>query len=454
MKYISTRGGTPALSFMDAVMTGLAPDGGLLIPESVPSIADRLDDFKDLSFVNLAKQILPLYIADISGEEISRLVDSAYSSFDCPEIVSLVPVDDVHILELFHGPTLAFKDIALQLLGRVFEYILNDRKGYLNLLAATSGDTGSAAIAGVKGLSNIDVFVMYPKGRISELQELQMITVLEPNVHCLAVEGSFDDCQNIMKNLFSDLDFKEQYHLGAVNSVNWARVLAQIVYYGFASLYEPSNGPKNFVIPTGNFGNIFAGFLAKKMGFPIEKLIISTNENDILARFFNTGEYSRGKVHFTASPAMDIQVPSNFERFLYYSMDGDTERLRAFIGKFMQSGTAIMDDYHSKDILATSIDDRETISTINRIYAENGYIADPHTAVGLAAAEHFKTTGMKICLATAHPAKFPEVVDKAIREKTTTHERLFGLENLKSRTVTIKAEEAVVADYIMKLGHQ
>ena len=442
------------MGFMEAVMTGLAPDGGLLIPESVPSIAGRIDDFKDLSFVNLAKQVLPFYIADISSEKISQLVDSAYSSFDYPEIVSLVPVDDVHILELFHGPTLAFKDIALQLLGRVFEYILNDRKGYLNLLAATSGDTGSAAIAGVKGLSNIDIFVMYPKGRISKLQELQMTTVTEPNVHCLAVEGSFDDCQNIMKNLFGDLDFKEQYHLGAVNSVNWARVLAQVVYYGFASLQGQNKAPRSFVIPTGNFGNIFAGFLAKQMGFPIDKLIISTNENDILARFFNTGQYSRGAVHFTSSPAMDIQVPSNFERFLYYSMDGDTKRLRAFIGEFMQSGMAVMDDYQSKDILATSIDDRETFSTINRIYAKNGYIADPHTAVGLAAAEQFKMIGNKICLATAHPSKFPEVVDKAIGRKTATHKRLIGLENLKSRTVTIKAKERVVADYIRKFGHQ
>tara|TARA_A100001037_G_scaffold306298_1_gene350513 strand:+ start:4539 stop:5870 length:1332 start_codon:yes stop_codon:yes gene_type:complete len=438
------------MGFKQAVMTGLAPDGGLLIPETIPSVStQKLKAWESKSFIELAKEILSLYIDDIPPVQLKQLVDEAYAAFDIPEVIAMTSVEELQVLELFHGPTLAFKDIALQFLGRLFQHILEVEKGHLNILAATSGDTGSAAIAGVSGLSNIDIFVMYPKGKISNLQELQMTAAPAENVHCLAVQGSFDDCQNIMKSLFGDIGFKERYHLGAVNSVNWARILAQIVYYAFASLKFNGSNPPSFVIPTGNFGNIFAGIIAKKMGFPIDKLILATNENDILARFFNSGRYSRGQVHYTLSPAMDIQVASNFERFLYYAMGSDSERLCRFMENFAKEGTATMDSYETGTILATSITNNETRTAMRAVYKNNGYVADPHTAVGLSAAGRFSVIGQKICLSTAHPAKFPETVDSVLGENLVSHERLNKLKGLESRSITVNADQDLIAKYIV-----
>lgn len=283
MRYISTRGKTPPLSFQDAVLTGLAPDGGLLLPEHIPDVSAQLEGWRSLSFVELAKQVVVLFADDIEPAVIGRMVDEAYASFDIEETVAFTQLGELQVLELFHGPTLAFKDVALQLLGKLFEHILGVRNQHLNIVGATSGDTGSAAIAGVRGQDNVDIFIMFPTGRVSPLQELQMTSIPDANVHCLSVNGSFDDCQNLMKTLFADLAFKERYHLGAVNSVNWARVLAQVVYYAYASLHFSK--PVSFCVPTGNFGNIFAGYLAKRMGFPISRLLLATNDNDILARF-------------------------------------------------------------------------------------------------------------------------------------------------------------------------
>ncbi|MFM8354036.1 MAG: threonine synthase, partial [Gammaproteobacteria bacterium] len=318
MRYVSTRGQTPPMGFCDAVLTGLAPDGGLLLPETIPDVRDRLAHWRTLDYVGLARELIALYVDDIPRPVLDDLIIRAYATFDHPAVAPLVRVGDLHVLELFHGPTLAFKDVALQLLGRLFEYVLAERGEHLNILGATSGDTGSAAIAGVRGQRDIDIFIMYPEGRVSELQELQMTTVADANVHCLSVAGSFDDCQNLMKTLFGDLGFKRDYHLGAVNSVNWARVLAQVVYYAWASLQFPAGQPVRFAVPTGNFGNVFAGYVAKRMGLPVGQLLVATNENDILSVFFNTGVYARGPVRFTITPAMDIQVASNFERYLYF----------------------------------------------------------------------------------------------------------------------------------------
>ncbi|MCZ6616962.1 MAG: threonine synthase, partial [Gammaproteobacteria bacterium] len=255
------------------MLTGLAPDGGLLVPETIPDVTSRLASMRGLSFVELAREIVPLFVDDIPREDLDRLITDAYANFDHSEISPLTRVGNLTVMELFHGPTLAFKDVALQLLGRIFEYILGRENKHLNILVATSGDTGSAAIAGVRGFPEIDIFVMYPRGRVSHLQELQMTTVIDTNVHCLAVEGSFDDCQNLMKTIFGDLAFKEKYALGAANSVNWARVLAQIVYYAYASLKLGGERPVSFCVPTGNFGNVFAGYTAKRMGFPITRLL-------------------------------------------------------------------------------------------------------------------------------------------------------------------------------------
>ena len=448
MRYVSTRGETPSLSFTDAVITGLAPDGGLLIPAQIPSVAEHLEQWHGCSFVELAKGVIPLFVDDIPLPALERLIDEAYDCFDHDEVVPIVQVGDVAVLELFHGPTLAFKDIALQFLGQLFEHILTARKQHLNILGATSGDTGSAAIAGVRGLPDIDIFIMYPSGRVSALQELQMTTVLDANVHCLAVEGSFDDCQTLMKNLFNDLDFKQQYCLGAINSVNWARVLAQIVYYGYASLRCAGDAPASFVVPTGNFGNVFAGYLAKRMGFPIDKLVVATNENAILTEFFNTGTYRRGEVRYTTSPAMDIQVASNFERFLYYHLRGDVAAVRAFMAQFSETGSVTIDPPGDDDFLATAVDVADTSKTIKRVYEQWGYVADPHTAVGLAAAERFSVPGTKVCFATAHPAKFPETVDAAVGANLATHPRLQALSGMPSRSTAIDANVDAVADYI------
>jgi len=449
MRYVSTRGRTPPMPFQDAVVTGLAPDGGLLLPESVPDVRAHLDDWRELGFVDLAVALLPLFIDDIPADDLEALTRRAYSTFDDPEIVPLVRVGELEVLELFHGPTLAFKDVALQFLGRLFEYVLRRRGEHLNILAATSGDTGSAAIAGVRGIDEIDIFVMYPDGRVSELQELQMTTVVDDNVHCLAVDGSFDDCQTLMKTLFADLDFKGRFHLGAVNSVNWARVLAQIVYYAYASLERGAERPVTFCVPTGNFGNVFAGYLAKRMGFPIDRLVLATNENDILSKFFATGQYQRGDVRFTVTPAMDIQVASNFERYLYYLMDQDSDRLNAFMADFASSGRAALDTPPgTDDFHATAVDVQDTLATIRRVYREHGYVSDPHTAVGLAAAERFPADGPVVCVATAHPAKFPDSVDEAVGAAVARHPRLDALRGLPSRRTEIPASLEAVKDFI------
>ncbi len=438
MRYVSTRGATDALDFQDAVLTGLAPDGGLLVPEQIPDMTGELDRLAPLDFVALAKRVLARFVDDIPAPVLGGLVDDAYRTFDHPEVVRLEQAGDIPVLELFHGPTLAFKDIALQLLGRLFDRILEQRGQRLNILGATSGDTGSAAIAGVRGRPSMDIFVMYPHGRISPLQELQMTTVTDENVHCIAVEGSFDDCQRLMKRLFGDLDFKARYALGAINSVNWARVLAQIVYYAYASLKLP--GPVSFCVPTGNFGNIFAGYLARRMGFPIHRLILATNDNDILSVFFRTGLYRRGEVRFTISPSMDIQVASNLERFLYYHLGEDADALRAFMDAFDRTGEVRIPPPGDDVFLSTAVDTPNTMAAIRQIYRETGYVADPHTAVGLAAAQRIELPGTVVCLATAHPAKFPKAVDEALGKPVARHPSLEALHSKPSRRTVIPAE--------------
>lgn len=442
------------MGFQDAVLTGLAPDGGLLVPATIPDVTPMLASWQGLSFVELAREIVLLFVDDIPREDLERLITDAYANFSHPEIAPLTKVGNVTVMELFHGPTLAFKDVALQLLGQIFEYILAHENKHLNILAATSGDTGSAAIAGVRGLPQIDIFVMYPRGRVSHLQELQMTTEVAANVHCLSVEGSFDDCQNLMKTIFEDLAFKEKYALGAANSVNWARVLAQIVYYGYASLKLGGERPVSFCVPTGNFGNVFAGFTAKRMGFPIERLILATNENDILAKFFESGVYERGEVRYTVTPAMDIQVASNFERFLYYHMDCDPVALGEFMADFARSGRAeLAAPLHTDDFLATAVSVDDTLSTIRTVYETSGYVADPHTAIGLAAAERFALEGPLVCLATAHPAKFPDAVNKAVGEDVARHPTLDSLCDRESRTTNVPADIEAIKDVIRRLGH-
>ena len=452
MRYVSTRGRAAPLGFQDTVVEGLAADGGLFLPERIPDVRGELDAWRGLGFVELAARVMAHFIDDVDATTLHALLRRSYASFDAPEVTPLRNLHDVAVLELFHGPTLAFKDIALQFLGNMFSHILTQRGTSLNILGSTSGDTGSAAIAGVRGKDAISIFVMYPDGRTSRLQELQMTSVLDPNVHCLAIEGSFDECQAIMKEIFNDLPFKAHHRLGAVNSVNWARLLAQIVYYVYATLLLDDGGRRrvSFSVPTGNFGDIFAGYLALQMGLPIDRLICATNDNDILSVFFNTGVYRRGRVHQTISPSMDIQVASNFERFLFLKMDRDSARLRAFMESFSESGEARLDGAMSMDhsIVATAVNTPETMATIAEVYRRDGYVVDPHTAVGIAAARRLGIDGPTVCLATAHPAKFPESVDTAVGRPLARHPRLDALEGAPTRRTVLPANAAAVKAFV------
>lgn len=341
MKYISTRGGIPAISFKEAVLMGLSTDGGLLLPESIPVVsAEEIASWRNLSYPELACKVLSLFITDIPADDLKELINRSYATFNHPEITPVVKQGKVHILELFHGPTLAFKDVALQFLGNVFEYLLKESGGKMNILGATSGDTGSAAIYGVRGKDRINIFILHPHKRVSEIQELQMTTVTDANVFNVAIRGTFDDGQAIVKDIFNDIGFKETHNLGAINSINWARIVAQIVYYVYAALkLTPEGGKVDFSVPTGNFGDIFAGYIARRL-LPeqIRNLVLATNENDLLTRFVLSGDYSLGKVTQTCSPSMDIQVASNFERFLYYLNGQDAQKTKSDMDEFSSTG--------------------------------------------------------------------------------------------------------------------
>lgn len=450
MRYVSTRGQTPPLSFQDAVLTGLAPDGGLLVPESIPDVRGQLERWRTLSFQELALEIVSVFCDDIPRDDLARLIERAYATFDHCAVTPTVTVGERQILELWHGPTLAFKDVALQLLGHLFEYILEARGQSMNILGATSGDTGSAAIAGVRGHHNIHIFIMFPRGRTSRVQELQMTTVADANVHALSIDGSFDDCQALMKSTFVDLDLKSSMRLGAVNSVNWARVMAQIVYYFHAGLRQ--RAPLNFSVPTGNFGDIFAGWLAARMGLPVDRLLLATNENDILSVFFNTGVYRRGEVHQTISPSMDIQVASNFERFLYFHCGQDASRLSGLMAEFATKGEIRTEGPLDPLIAACAVDTPKTLATIRDTWQQHGYLLDPHTAVGVVAAEMLAPAQPVICLATAHPAKFPEAVKEAIGADLAHHPSVDALVGKPVRSVELPADLDTVKQFIREHG--
>lgn len=423
MKYISTRGEDPPISFSAAVVEGLARDGGLLLPETIPDVRDSLDTWRHLSYAELAVKVMHPF-TDFSEERLKDLVERSVASFRHPEVTPLRPCGDMWILELFHGPTLAFKDVALQFLGNVFESILEEQDATMNIVGATSGDTGSAAICGVQGKKRLRIFMLHPDGRTSLLQRKQMTTVQDEHVHNLAVSGTFDDCQGMVKTLFNDLAFRDQVSLGAVNSINWARVMAQIVYYAYASLQITSKTGASrvrFSVPTGNFGDIFAGWIARRMGFPIGRLILATNTNDILTRFFTSGEYRMAEVVPTISPSMDIQIASNFERYLYYRLNECGTSVRTCMHDVAAGHSLklpLLSDGHVDDeIEAISASEQDTLESMRKVYQEQGYLLDPHTAVGVHAAKECNKRDQHepiVCLATAHPAKFPEAVAMAL----------------------------------------
>jgi threonine synthase len=457
MKYCSTRGQVQGLSFSDAVMMGLADDGGLLLPEKIPTLSkDDLHKICDLPYSELAFQIISRFATDIPADDLKNIIDRSYANFDHPLVTPVVKQDDLYILELFHGPTLAFKDVALQFLGNLFEYFLRKNGQKMNIIGATSGDTGSAAIYGVRGKENINIFILHPKGRVSPIQELQMTTVTDENVFNLAVEGTFDDAQSIVKDIFGDLEFKERYALGAVNSINWARVLAQVVYYFYAWFQvskESGTEQIDVSVPTGNFGDIFAGYIAKQMGVPINKLILATNSNNILSRCINTGDYSIADVHQSLSPSMDIQVASNFERYLYFLLDCNAEKVVELMESFKQSGKLNFNDAQKeqlkKDFSASSIDDKETLATIRTFHQKTGYVLDPHTAVGVAVGKNVCSSQYPlVCLATAHPAKFGDAVKKATGFGPKLPSVFSDLLSSEKRLVTIPADKDVVKHFI------
>lgn len=422
MRYISTRGGISPISFKDAIMMGLASDGGLLLPESYPAVtSEQLEFWRGLKYPELAFEVISRYVDDIPAGDLKSLINRSYAGFNHPEVTPLVRENGVHILELFHGVTLAFKDVALQFLGNLFEYILAERHQTLNIIGATSGDTGSAAIHGVRGKKGISIFILHPHGKTSAVQALQMTSVIDANVHNIALRGTFDDCQDIVKELFGDLEFKEKYSLGAVNSINWARVLAQVVYYFYAWLRvtDEADIAVSFSVPTGNFGDIFAGYVAKRMGLPVDKLLLATNENNILTRFINTADYSLGGVVATVSPSMDIQIASNFERYLFHLFAENPARVKEAFAELREHGRISCSAHEMalvrKDFCSVSVNQAATLQEIRDFYAETGYLLDPHTAVGVKAAlDLLPPDSARICLATAHPAKFSETVELSL----------------------------------------
>lgn len=437
MKFISTRGESPAVSFSTAVAQGLAPDGGLYLPESLPDLKPRLADWEGLDYAALCEAFFSLFATDLDRAELGRIVTRSYTKFDHPEIAPLKQLsDDCFVLELFHGPTLAFKDFALQLLGNLYEAQIARTGSSIAVLGATSGDTGAAAIHGLLGKSGVSTFILYPDGRVSPLQERQMTCTGAENVFPLAIRGSFDDAQAALKEVFGDHGFAREVGLSAVNSINLARILAQCVYYLYAFFRLPAGVREEatFVVPTGNFGNVLAGWLVRRMGVPIRGFRVATNQNDILHRLFETGVYELGPVEPSLAPSMDIQVASNFERFLYYMVDCDPLRVREVMRVFREQGRHVFSDFRRDSFSSSKTTDAEISGIIKRVYRYFGYVIDPHTACGFA---NGAASGPEVVLATAHPAKFPDTIREAIGEEPTHP----SLEALKERPVVKHAVE-------------
>lgn len=424
MKYISTRGQAPELGFEDVVLKGLADDGGLYIPSELPNFsASALQKMATLNYEDLAYEVMSPFVGgEIPETDFRGLIAKSYNDFQNPARAPLSQLGpNRFMLELYHGPTLAFKDFAMQLIGNLFQYILAKRQQNITIITATSGDTGSAALEAFKGLENVKLFILFPKGRVSEVQQRQMTTSKAKNVFPLAVEGDFDGCQALLKSSFQDAEFRDGIALGGVNSINWARVMAQIVYYFSAALsLGGASRPLSFSVPTGNFGDIYAGYLAKSMGLPIERLVIATNQNDILARTFVNGEHKKGQLQPSISPSMDIQISSNFERLLYDLYEKDAAQVQDNMRALQNHGEYRLSDAAlarlRKDFDGVSASEKETKSTISQVYHETGRLICPHTAVGVFAAQKVKSDAPMIVLSTAHAAKFPQAVEAATGE--------------------------------------
>jgi threonine synthase len=454
MRFVSTRGEAPELDFADVLLAGLANDGGLYVPIEWPTLPDLTGV---ITYAETAAAVMQPFVGDdLAAGVLVDLCRDAYATFRHPAVVPLVQIDDRHwLLELFHGPTLAFKDVALQLVGRMFDHVLEQRGRRITIVGATSGDTGSAAIDGVKDCDHVDIVILYPAGRTSEVQRRQMTTVDSPNVHTIAIDGNFDDCQDLVKAMFGDRPFREELQLSAVNSINWARVMAQIVYYVTAS--RALAGEPTFCVPTGNFGNVLSGWIAREMGAPITDFIVASNSNDILTRFFNDDDMSVRDVVPTLSPSMDIQVSSNFERLLFEMNGRDGGITAEQLQLFRSSGRLRIEPDQQRQFVdgsfrAARFDDEETIEEIRRIHAETGLLIDPHTATATAAARRIGGERPIVTLSTAHPAKFPEAVERATGVRPALPDHLADLFDRAERTRALPNDLASVQAFVRSVA--
>ncbi len=444
MKYVSTRGHAPVLGFGETLLTGLGSDGGLYVPESWPTLVDGWQTVRP--YHEVATEVMwPFVDGSIERADLARMVEEAYATFEHPDVCPVVELGDLHLLELFWGPTLAFKDVALQIVGRLFDHELTRRGERATIVVATSGDTGSAAIEACVGRDTLDIVVLHPAGRVSDVQRRQMTTVDAPNVHNVAVEGTFDDCQDLVKAMFADVSFRDRVRLSAMNSINWARVMAQIVYYVTTSARL---GRCSFTVPSGNFGNIFAGWIAEKMGVPVDQLVIGSNRNDILTRWAGSGSLVAEEVVPTLSPSMDIQVSSNHERLLFELLGRDGDRTSELLGRFRGVGSVEVPRDPRFD--AASIDDEQTLAIIRDVHEQTGMLVDPHTAVGIGAARAVRRDPdvPMVCLATAHPAKFPDAVEQATGIRPPLPSRLADLFDREERFDLLPADLAQVQAHV------
>ncbi len=458
MRYVSTRGEAPVLGFDDVLLAGLASDGGLYVPETWPQFAPaEIADFAGMPYRAVAARVMaPFVEGTIPAGDFEAMVADAYAGFTHEAVAPLTQIgDNDWLLELFHGPTLAFKDVAMQLLGRLFDYVLAKRRTRVTVVVATSGDTGPAAIEGCRGREAIDLFVLYPDGRVSDVQRRQMTTVADGNVFNIALQGTFDDCQAQLKAMFNDRQFRERHRISAVNSINWGRVMAQVVYYFTAAVaLGAPHRPVAFTVPTGNFGDVFAGYAARRMGLQISQLVVGTNRNDILARFFRSGEYRIGAVQPTISPSMDIQVSSNFERLLFELCGRDGGAVRASMAELTdRRGFHVAADVLERTLElfdSCRVDEAETYATIERTLSQTGKLIDPHTAVGVRAAEVCRREAgvPMITLATAHPAKFPDAVERATGIRPALPPALADLFERAERFERLPNELAAIEAYI------
>ena len=457
MNYISTRGTAPALAFDDVLLAGLARDGGLYLPESWPTLsAEKIRAFATMPFADIAVEVIHPFCGEtISRAELKRMAENAYASFGDKSVAPLVKLaPGRYILELFHGPTLAFKDVAMQLLARLMDHVLEKRGARASIVGATSGDTGGAAIEAFRSSKRVDVVILFPDGRVSDVQRRMMTTPTEPNVHAVAIKGTFDDCQALVKGMFNDHAFRDRVQLSGVNSINWARIVAQVTYYfAAASRLGAPDKAISFAVPTGNFGDIFAGFVAKRMGLPIKQLIIASNENDILPRTVATGAYAMKGVVATSSPSMDIQISSNFERYLFEAAQRDASVIRGLMGDLtakQRFELGALWPVLKDDFAAATASEQDVANCIRETKAKYGYVLDPHTACAAVAADRIGNgeTGDMVVLSTAHPAKFPDAIEAITGERPALPARLSNLMTDKERFDVIANDLASVERYV------